>query len=413
MKNWKPVSALALALTILSGCAASPAPAQPAQSAAAETPVAASAPVEQGPSGSATATAQGLDETVTVTLTMENGKITDVQASTDKADSPIGGMAIEQLPAAMKEKNSVKVDAVTGATITSKAVISAATAAYFDVLGTEFDFDAWVSGQGYVNAASYDLVAGVDAVTSATVSGEGGINFGDVDLSDELKKELILEYLKGAENNYREMYQIATSYNNVPTIGSVEYVLDPSDMTLFGSSESNTAKLNNMERNPNVDLYWTRQIREGDVCSAAMPVLPTYFMSYGVEIAATYRAIHFAELSKDEIPVFVAKARTYFATLSSTAQLAAMDDDALYAYLCSSPMNFYQLVPSRFVITSPWFLNVYDSGYSRQFLSAELQAALLAAVQEKYPETTVLTSLDFATFTATGLKTQQLLNFDR
>ena len=413
MKNRKPVFALVLAASILGGCAANNA--QPAaQTATTEASAPTVVTVEaKGPSGTATATAQGLDETVTVTLTLKEGVIDSVEASTDKADSPIGGKAIEQLPAEMKAKNSVKVDAVSGATVTSDAVISAATAAYFDVIGAEFDLDAWLKGQGYVKASDYDMTVGVDAVTSATTSGQGGINFGDVDLSDELKKELILEYLKGAENNYREMYQIATSYNNVPTIGSVEYVLDPSDMTLFGSSESNTAKLNNMELNPKVDLYWTRQIREGDVCSDAMPILPTYFMSYGVEIEATYRAIHFAELSKDEIPVFVAKAREYFATLSSTAQLAQMDDDALYNYLSTSPMNFYQLIPSRFVVTSPWFLHVYDSGYARQFVSAELQAKLLAAAQEKYPEAAALTVLDFATFSATGLKTQQLLTFDR
>ena len=250
---------------------------------------------------------------------------------------------------------------------------------------------------------------GVDAVTSATESGVGGINFGDIDLSEELKKELILEYLKGAENNYREMYQIATSYNNVPTIGSVEYVLDPADLSLFGSSESNTAKLNNMAINPQVDLYWTRQIREGDICSEEMPILPTYFMSYGVEITGTYRNIVFAELSEEEIPVFVAKARTYFATLSNTAKYAEMSDEELYDYLCKSPMNFYQIVPSRIVVTSPWFLNVFDSGYSRQFISEELQSKLLEAVKEQYPDAESLTAMGAGG--ATGLKTQQTLNF--
>lgn len=412
MKNRKPIVALALATCLLGGCASAPAQTEAPASTEASAPTVVTV-TEKGPSGTASASAQGLDETVTVTLTLKDGAIDSVSATSDKADSPIGGKALEQLPADMKAKNSVKVDAVSGATVTSNAVISAATAAYFDIIGTDLDLDAWAKGQGYVKAEDYDMVGGVDAVTSATTSGEGGINFGDVELSDELKKELILEYLKGAENNYREMYQIATSYNNVPTIGSVEYVLDPADMTLFGSSESNTAKLNNMELNPNVDLYWTRQIREGDVCSDAIPVLPTYFMSYGVEIVATYRAIHFAELSQDEIPVFVNKARVYFATLSSTAQLAEMDDDALYGYLCNSQMNFYQLIPSRFVVTSPWFLHVYDSGYARRFVSAELQAKLLAAAQEKYPEAVMLTVLDFATFSATGLKTQQILSFDR
>ena len=360
---------------------------------------------------SATATAQGLEETVTVTLTLEDGVITAVDAQTDKEDLTIGRQALEKLPNAMVEQNTVKVYAISGATSTSNAVISAATSAYMELTGTSVNLDAWAKGQGYVKAEDFQMVTGADAITSATESGKGGINFGDMDLSDELKSELLLEYLKGAENNYREMYQIATSYNNVPTIGSVEYVLDPSDLSLFGSSETNTAKLNNMDLNPQVDLYWTRQIRAGDVCSEAVPVLPTYFMSYGVQFTGTYRRIVFAELSEEEIPVFVNKARVYFATLSNTAPYAEKSDEDLYAFLCSSPMNFYQIVPTRIVITSPWFLNVYDTGYSRQFISQELQDKLAAFVAEKYPEAAGLTMLDFATFSATGLKTQQIIKF--
>ncbi len=364
------------------------------------------------PAGTATATAQGLEETVTVTVTVEDGAITAVEAMTDKEDATVGQQALTELPAAMVEQNTVRVDAVSGATSTSNAVIAAATTAYLEIVGADLDLDAWAKGNGYVKAEDYQMVTGADAVTSATVSGQGGINFGDIELSDELKQALILDYLKGAEGNYREMYQIATSYNNVPTIGSVEYVLDPADMTLFGSSETNTAKLNNMNVNPNVDLYWTRQIRVGDVCSEAVPVLPSYFMSYGVEYTGTYKAIRFAELTEEEQAIYVPKAHTYFATLDTTAQLAAMSDEDLYAYLCSSNMNFYQIIPTRIVVTSPWFLNVYDTGYARQFVSEELQQQLADAVAETYPDAAGLTVLDFATFSATGLKTQQVLTFD-
>jgi hypothetical protein len=288
-------------------------------------------------------------------------------------------------------------------------VLSCTAVAFAENAAADTDPKAWAESNGYFKGEDYYMQPGVDAITSATESGVGGINFGDIDLSDELKKELILEYLKGAENNYREMYQIATSYNNVPTIGSVEYVLDPADLSLFGSSESNTAKLNNMAINPQVDLYWTRQIRAGDICSEGMPILPTYFMSYGVEITGTSRNIVFAELSEDEIPVFVSKARTYFATLSNTAKYAELSDEELYDYLCKSPMNFYQIVPSRIVVTSPWFLNVFDSGYSRQFISEELQNKLLEAVQEQYPDAESLTAMGAGG--ATGLKTQQTLIF--
>ncbi len=355
-----------------------------------------------------TASAPGLDETVTVSVTVEDGVITDVTAETDKAEETVGREALTTIPAAMVEQNSVKVDGVSGATATSNAVLAAAAQAYLQAIGVDVDLDAWAAAAGYSKGGAV-----VDTVTSATESGVGGINFGDVDLSDELKKELIVEYLKGAEGNNREMYQIATCINNVPTIGSVEYVLDPEDMTLFGSSETNTAKLNNMNLNPAVDLYWTRQIRAGDVCSEQAPVLPSYFMSYGVQITGTYKPIRFAELSEEEKPIYVAKAHYYFETLDTTAQLAAMDNDALYEYLCNSNMNFYQIIPSRIVVTSPWFLNVYDTGYARQFVDEGLQAKLLAAVQEQYPETQSLTTLDFATFSATGLKTQQTLTFDR
>ena len=353
-----------------------------------------------------TAQAPGLDETVTVSITVEDGVITAAEASTDKAEETVGRQALTDMPAAMVEQNSILVDGVSGATATSSAVLAAAAQAYLQAFGLDVDLGALAEAAGFRKGD-----APVDVVTSATESGVGGINFGDVELPDDMKKELILEYLKGAEGNYREMYQIATSVNNIPTIGSVEYVLDPADLTLFGSSETNTAKLNNMNLNPNVDLYWTRQIRAGDICSEALPVLPSYFMSYGVQITGTYKAIHFAELSEEEVPVYVAKAHYYFETLDTTAQLAAMDDDALYAYLCQSPMNFYQIIPSRIVVTSPWFLNVYDTGYARQFVDEEMQARLLEIVRGDYPEAEALTTLDFATFSATGLKTQQVLRF--
>ena len=73
----------------------------------------------------ASATAAGFDETVTVTVTVTDGVLTNVTAtSTSKSD--IGRKALEQLPKAMVSKNSVSVDTVSGATGTSKAVLSAA-----------------------------------------------------------------------------------------------------------------------------------------------------------------------------------------------------------------------------------------------------------------------------------------------
>lgn len=78
-----------------------------------------------------TATAKGFGGDVTVTLTIEDGKLTNVQAEGPDETAGIGSMAIEQLPGAMVERNSVEVDAVASATVTSTAVLAAAA----DALG--------------------------------------------------------------------------------------------------------------------------------------------------------------------------------------------------------------------------------------------------------------------------------------
>ena len=399
MKRFKTALALLLGASMLFGSMA----------------IAAEEEAQAGLTGTAEGTAMGVEETVTVKLTLEDGVITAVEASTDKEEETVGRIALEELPQAMVEQNTVNVDAIGGATGTSNAVIAAAIDAYLEIAMESYDLDAWAKGHGYVKADEFNMVTGVDAVTSATASGVGGLNFGDLDLSDELKETLLLDYLKGAEGNFREMYQIATAYNNIPTIGSVEYVLDTEDFTLLGSSELNTAKLNNMLVNPDVDLYWTRQIRSGDICSEEMPVTPTYFMSYGVEITGTFHAIDWTALEGEELAKYLNKARLYYATLGYS-QIVDMEDEALAGYLANlsaTSSMFYEIVPTRIVMTSPWFLTPYDTGYARQYVSTDVQDALMAFVQETYPEATNLTALDFATFQSTGLRTQQTITFER
>ncbi len=72
------------------------------------------------------ATAKGFGGDVTVTLTIEDGKLVKVEAVGEKETNGIGSMAIEQLPEAMVARNSIEVDAVASATVTSKAVLAAA-----------------------------------------------------------------------------------------------------------------------------------------------------------------------------------------------------------------------------------------------------------------------------------------------
>lgn len=76
-----------------------------------------------------TGTATGFNGDVTVTLSIEDGKITAVTAAGDGETQGIGTLALEKMPEAMVAQNAVEVDIITGATVTSNAVLEAAAAA--------------------------------------------------------------------------------------------------------------------------------------------------------------------------------------------------------------------------------------------------------------------------------------------
>lgn len=82
-----------------------------------------------GVSGDFTGTAKGMGGDVTVTLTLTDSKITGCSIEGAGETAGIGDLAMEKLSAAIAENGSIAVDAVSGATITSNAVIEAATAA--------------------------------------------------------------------------------------------------------------------------------------------------------------------------------------------------------------------------------------------------------------------------------------------
>lgn len=79
------------------------------------------------------ASAEGFGGPVTVKVTVDGDRITAVEAAGEKETPEIGGKALETLPAAMVEANSADVDTVSGATVTSEAIIKAVKMA----LGTE------------------------------------------------------------------------------------------------------------------------------------------------------------------------------------------------------------------------------------------------------------------------------------
>ena len=106
--------ALTLLALMLLGTAACSAPAQTP----AETPAAAETKTLTG-------VGKGFGGEVTVTVTLEGDKIVDVKAVGEKETPNVGSKAIDELPAKIVEAGSVNVDAISGATVTSNAIIYA------------------------------------------------------------------------------------------------------------------------------------------------------------------------------------------------------------------------------------------------------------------------------------------------
>ena len=83
-------------------------------------------------SGEFTQTEKGFGGDVTVTVTLTDGAITAVTAEGADETEGVGSKAIELIPAEMAETGSIAVDAVSGATITSDAIVAAAKKALAD-----------------------------------------------------------------------------------------------------------------------------------------------------------------------------------------------------------------------------------------------------------------------------------------
>ena len=84
-----------------------------------------------------TAEAQGFGGPVAVTLSVDTatGAVVDVQIEGADETPDRGGRAIANLQAAMAEGGSIDVNAVAGATVTSDAILDAATSAYNEAMG--------------------------------------------------------------------------------------------------------------------------------------------------------------------------------------------------------------------------------------------------------------------------------------
>ena len=174
MKKSKILISLVLAcMMLLSACGGS-AP-------AATTEAATAAPA----AASYTGTAQGMGGEVSVTLTIENGVITDCVAVGDKETDGIGSVVIAQFPEQVVAGNTINLDAVSGATITSNAFIEAAKAALTAAGLNPDDYMTKVAA-----AAAGDVTKEADVV----IVGAGGAGMtAAMTASDAGKSVIILE----------------------------------------------------------------------------------------------------------------------------------------------------------------------------------------------------------------------------
>ena len=119
------VCALALCMVACGDSASSTA----ASSTAASSEAGSEASAEGGYTGTQTASATGMGD-LRVTLTFENGVVTDCEIDASNETPDIGQVAAEDLAQAIVDGNTPNVDAVASATITSDAVVEAAQACF-------------------------------------------------------------------------------------------------------------------------------------------------------------------------------------------------------------------------------------------------------------------------------------------
>lgn len=96
---------------------------------------------------------------------------------------------------------------------------------------------------------------GVDAYTGATM---GMKKSKTGRLPQKQIEQEILDTLKGL-GNYRQMYTLATSFNNKPLATCMEYTIDPETLVFYASSEKQGEKLFHIAANPDVSLVYVKQ----------------------------------------------------------------------------------------------------------------------------------------------------------
>lgn len=172
--------------------------------------------------GTYTGEAQGYGGTVTVTVTTDANQITEVTIEGPDETPTVGGAALEELINQIMEAQSTEIDGVSGATMTSNAVMSALESALNQAKGVE-----------------EEIAALTDGTYSATTTGYSwtGMISGDVTITDGKIADITI-----TEEHESETGEIAqTAFDNmIPRI--IENQSLATDVVTGATSTSNAIK---------------------------------------------------------------------------------------------------------------------------------------------------------------------------
>lgn len=187
-------------------------------------------------SGDYTGTAKGMGGDVTVTVTLKDSAITDVKAEGKDETEGIGTKALEKLPGEMVDGNTVNVDAVSGATVTSNAIMEAAKAALES---------AGLNPDDYSEAKAATKEEDVTKDADLVVVGAGGAGMtAAITAAEEGKSVVILESqsaaggnsvratggMNAAKTKYQDNNEFAESAGVEKTLAAAEAYMDNKDV---------------------------------------------------------------------------------------------------------------------------------------------------------------------------------------
>ncbi len=189
------------------------------------------------PAGEYTGTAKGFGGDIEVTISLSEEEITAIIAEGYGETPNIGTIALEQLPKTMIDTQTIEVDSVSGATITSKAIVEATIAALATAQVNPKDIVPAENTQGEKEAITLD--------TDIIVIGAGGAGLSAaITAANQGKKIILLEKMPYAGGNTTKA---TGGMNAAETSVQKELEIEDSIQTFIDDTMTGGKNVNNPE----------------------------------------------------------------------------------------------------------------------------------------------------------------------